>query len=292
MNIDANTKCYTFKHIEFESGILDKTVDCTYVIHLENNGRLTHIYDEINKTKPTRNVFIVFNKGFKKCEKQLIEQASYQDLTDAFLQCFKHAKENGYKNILILEDDFIFNEEIKQKSHIENIHHFLESNKNTEFVYHLGLIPIIAYPYGDFYNYRSIKSLTMHSAIYSEKCIANFRKLKLEYKHWDTIIEKSVKNRFFYYKPLCYQTFPETENKKSWHEKDGNLYFTKIKHGIIHSLNLNDKPEPGFSILYLFSNFLFFLFLILFFSIFYSLYSFIFSKKGKSFLYFSRSTKK
>jgi GR25 family glycosyltransferase involved in LPS biosynthesis len=253
MDTDFNTKCYTFKHIEYESGLLDETVDCTYVIHLENNGRLEHIMSELDTFKPTKKCCIVFNKGFKKCNKRLIDQAPYQDLTDAFLQCFKHARTNGHKNILILEDDFIFSKEILKESHRAHIHRFLKANAHTDFVYHLGLIPIIAYPTMDLYTYTSIKSVTMHSAIYSEKCIQNASGLATHYKHWDVIIEKSIKNRYFYYKPLCYQTFPETENKKTWQEKDGMLPVGAIKNSVINLLNLHTAPEPGFTILYYFA---------------------------------------
>jgi hypothetical protein len=252
MDVDFNTKCYTFKHIEYQSGLLDETVDCTYVIHLENNGRLEHILSELETFKPTKRCCIVFNKGFKKCNKRLIEQASYQDLTDAFLQCFKHARMNGYKNILILEDDFIFSKEILQEHHRSHIHRFLKANAHTEFVYYLGLIPIIAYPTTDLYTYNSIRGLCAHAAIYSEKCIQMYSKLPTDYTDWDINIERYIKNRYFYYKPLCYQTWPETENKTTWHKKDGILLAT-IKYNIINLLNLHKAPEPGFTVLYSFA---------------------------------------
>ena len=74
------------------------------------------------------------------------------------------------------------------------------------------MIPIIIYPSTNFYTYNAVKTLTMHSVIYSETIINNYDKLNLEYKHWDVIIDKNVKNKYLYYMPLCYQTFPETES--------------------------------------------------------------------------------
>jgi hypothetical protein len=289
MDIDYNTKCYNFENITFENGLFDKTIDCTYIIHLENNGRIDHVYSEINRIKPTKNIFILFNKGFENCNKKLIEQVSYQDLSDAFLQCFKHANNNNYKNILILEDDFVFNNEIMNNKHINNINNFLEINKDKEFVYHLGLIPIILFPTNNSNTYRSIKGLTMHSVIYSNKCIKKINDFELKYKHWDVIIEKNINNKFFYYKPLCYQTFPETKNKKSWHEKDGNIYFSKLKNYVIKLLNLDNEPEPGFSLLYFFSKLLFALFLLLFFYILYFLYTIINLKKYSTFKFYNKS---
>ena len=272
MDVDANTKCYEFKFINYEKGIFDETIDCTYIIHLENNGRLEHIHNQLKEFKPTKKICILFNPGYKKCNKKLIEQQSYQDLTDAFLQCFKNATKNGFKNILILEDDFIFSEEIKKEEHHKNINRFLISKKDEEYVYYLGCIPILISPTATptttipiFSTYRSIKSLTMHSVIYSEKCIQNATTnaaLKTEHKHWDVIIEKSIKNRYLYHKPLCYQTFPETENKKTWHEKDNFMIISSIKDSTIKALELNKHPEPGFTILYSIAKIIFlFLFL-------------------------------
>jgi len=115
MNTDFNTHCYTFKKITYTEGFLDKSVDATYIIHLKDNGREEHIYKQLKEYQPTKVVYIAYNLGFKNCSKKLIEQISYQDLSDAFMQCFKHANENDYDNVLILEDDFIFSHEIKKK---------------------------------------------------------------------------------------------------------------------------------------------------------------------------------
>ena len=98
MDIDYNTRCYDIKKHTYNKGILDNSVDATYIIHLKDNGRFEHIQTQLKEYQPTKNVYIVYNKGFKKCSKKLIEQISYQDLSDAFLQCFKHANEHNYNN--------------------------------------------------------------------------------------------------------------------------------------------------------------------------------------------------
>lgn len=263
MDINYNTKCFKFKEIIFKSGLFDKTIDCTYIIHLKGNNRLQHIYDELEKVKPTKRVIIAINEGFKKCNKKLIDNAPYQDLTDAFLQCFNHANHNNFGNILILEDDFIFNKDIRKKYNIENINNFLESKSDEEFTYSLGVVPILIYPLFNNDTYKSIKSLTMHSVIYSKKLIRNINNLDLSYKHWDVIIEKYTSNRYLYSTPLCYQTFPETENKKTWSEKDGNNIIFYIKDFVIKLLNLDKECEPGFTILYIFAKFMLILFIII-----------------------------
>jgi hypothetical protein len=254
MNIPYNTHCYTFEELNYTKGLLDLSVDATYIIHLKNNGRLVDIQNQLSSVQPTSIVYIVHNQGFKKCNKKLIEQISYQDLSDAFLQCFKHADEQGYGNILILEDDFIFSEEIKNGEHLDRVNSFLLEKKSEEFIYYLGCIPILISPCQfDFQQYYSFKSLCTHAIVYSQK--SRTVKLDLNYKHWDVIIDKCIQSKYLYYKPLCYQTFPETENKSNWAEKDNAIIFT-VKDWIIQGLNLDKEPEPGYAIIYTLSKFL------------------------------------
>jgi len=99
-------KCYKYKTINYKYGVLDDSVDATYVIHLENNGRLDSVMEQINKYKPTKLIYIVFNKGYKNCKKQDFINSTVKDIIDANFNIFNHAKINNYNNILILEDDF------------------------------------------------------------------------------------------------------------------------------------------------------------------------------------------
>jgi len=119
MNVNHNTKCYTFKKIIYTEGFLDDSVDATYIIHLKDNGRLEHVYEQLKIYHPTKIVYIVFNEGFKICKKQNYITDTAEDLVDANIQNFRHANNNNYKNILVLEDDFIFSEKKKSSSRIK-----------------------------------------------------------------------------------------------------------------------------------------------------------------------------
>jgi hypothetical protein len=254
MDINYNTHCYNIKKNTYKNGFLDSSIDATYIIHLKNNGRIEHIQEQLKEFQPTKNVYIVYNEGFKNCDKKLIQQISYQDLTDAFLQCFKHANENNYNNVLILEDDFIFSHDIKQYDNLQAINSFLNEKKNEEFIYYLGCNPILVVPYtSNLKHYKSFKSCSTHAIIYSKQ--ARTKELNLNLKHWDVIIENSIQDRYLYCKPLCYQTYPDTENKSSWSEKD-NVVIGYLKNKIIQTLNLDKNAEPGFSIIYLIAKFI------------------------------------
>ena len=67
--------CYKFEKIENVTSLLDDCVDATYIIHLEGNGRLEHIYKQLEIFKPTQIIYIVHNKGFTNCEKGLHENS-------------------------------------------------------------------------------------------------------------------------------------------------------------------------------------------------------------------------
>jgi hypothetical protein len=164
--------CYNFKKITFSNGLLDDAVDATYIIHLEGNGRYDDILNQLTQFQPTKVVYIVFNKGFKNCEKNENITQPAHDLVDAFLKITKHANSpnQNYNNILILEDDFIFSERIKDESVQKNICSFLNNHKNDDFQYLLGCMPLIKMPYTlDGTHFISIVSLGSHACIYSKK---------------------------------------------------------------------------------------------------------------------------
>ena len=114
-------KPYRFKKNIFNDRFLNNSVDATYIIHLENNGRYNHIQEQLSEYHPTNIVYILFNKGYKKSKKKSFINNPPLDLVDSFLEIFKHAEINNYNNILILEDDFIFSEKIKDTENINNV---------------------------------------------------------------------------------------------------------------------------------------------------------------------------
>lgn len=272
-------KCYRYEKILYKDGLLNKTIDATYIINLEGNGRLDYIMKQLEEYHPTNIVYIVFNKGFKKCKKaDFIINPPY-DLVDANLNIFKHAKDNNYDNILILEDDFIFNSEIKSDFHINNINNFLEKKKNKIFQYYIGCVPYLMIPY-DNYNYIQ-KSAGTHSTVFSKNLredLLNTDQKKIN--DWDIYNNCNYVNRYAYYKPLCYQLFPETENSKYWGEnnslfKKQIVFIANIGKKLFTILNMDKQPEPGFSYYYNFSKLLFYILLLLLIIILYSIIRYI-----------------
>jgi hypothetical protein len=250
---ELNNKCYKFEYKIYNKGFLDDFVDCTYVLNLENNGRKKDIDQQLLRNIPTKKIYIVYNKGYKNCKKKLIQQNSKYDLTDFYLITINHSVKNNFNNILILEDDFIFDYvriNDLEKNIVNEIKLFFDKNKNKMFYYNLGPTPIIIYPNMNIFNntYQSLVSSSSHANIYTKKCQLDILK-KVEKgeninDHWDQFLFKKYKNYFHKYS-ICYQTFPITENQKIWFEGlFSNLRFNILK-SIITKLGYDKNAQPA-----------------------------------------------
>lgn len=247
------SNCYNLKKIIFDDPIFIKNLLTTYIIHLENNGRYSNIMDQLNKYNITYENNILLNKGYKKCKKVLTEQLPKYDLIDSYYYIFKDAYKKNYEYVLILEDDFIFDDNIKNKKYIDDITLFLLNSIDTNFVFALGVLPIMLFPYNFNINYILLGGGT-HAMIYSRKFIEytlNYNKFLI--KDWDIYLRFNAM-KYTYYKPLCYQLFPETDNSNNWGTVIGINYNT-IYQPFIHYFEL-DKKIDGYKYFYIFSKIL------------------------------------
>lgn len=251
--------CYRFNKLHLNGNPIFKSIDATYIIHLEGNGRINHIIDQLSKITPSKIVFIVFNKGYKKCKKKDFINKSSLDLVDSYITIFKHANKTKYENILILEDDFIF-ENISENDSNE-IDNFLIKNKNKNICYLIGTLPFILLPTLDQNHWIGFFTGGTHSVIYTQKYRNNILKINQQkIKDWDRKDFFKL-NKYIYKKSLCFQTFPLTENRKNWNESDIMNYITDI---YIKMLSLDIKIHPGYDIMYVFSKLILLILLLIF----------------------------
>jgi hypothetical protein len=259
-------RCYSYEEYKFDNGILD--VDATYIIHLEGNGKYESIIDQLHKYPISKKVYIVLNKGYKKCKKDPAITKPPLDLIDAYLEIFRHATDK--KNILILEDDFIFDNKILYPFHQNNINHFIKTKSQTDFIYYIGVLPIILLPY-NYYNYKNILSIGTHSVIYSKKFRDKVKDKVIN--DWDAYLK--LHNGYAYYTPLCYQLFPDTENAQHWGDHNIILHTLALfVRFFIKIVNL-DKSIDAYSYFYFVSK----LWILLFLFIIWILLTFIISLK-------------
>lgn len=258
--MEENLHCYTFEEHKFSKGLLDASVDATYVINLRNNGRYDSILKEVTDYKPTSLVYVVLNDGYKKCKKILPQaqtedtQHSALDLVDANLQIFKHANQMKYKNILVLEDDCFFRSDIREEKVLHELNTFFIDYSSASFTYRLGCMPFLMLPFLTHVPYGFYQGT--HAYVISQKArttAINMDESTIE--DWDMFINV-LTSQYTYYKPLAYQILPETENQKFWGTFNNSVvtYICKIINKIciayIKLVGVDKKAEPGYSITY------------------------------------------
>jgi len=219
--MEDNKNCYYLKKINFEKGILDNIVDCCIVLLLETNlDRKKSIMVTLNKYRICKNIIIQYNKGYKNCEKKLYKKNSLHDLNDSYYNAFKYANKQNFKNILILEDDVLFDYNIKNPKIIKDIQN-LYNNIDVD-IFSLGTCVRLVHPINiilDTFNCKKLIFLSStHACIYNK----NFRDIFMKkYENNRTIgfdEDLNVKNYniYTYNKPIAYQPFVVTENSKEW----------------------------------------------------------------------------
>jgi hypothetical protein len=258
--MEENLHCYTFELHKFSKGLLDASLDATYVIHLRNNGRYESILKEVTEYQPTSLIYIVLNDGYKKCKKILPQvktedkQHSALDLVDANLQIYKHANQMNYKNILVLEDDCFFSPDIREEKVLHDLNTFLTDKSSTSFTYRLGCMPFLMLPFLTHVPYGFYQGA--HAYVISRD--ARFKVINMDestIEDWDIFIN-ILTIQYTYYKPLAYQILPETDNQKNWGTFNNSVltYINKIIIKIwllyIKLVGVDKKAEPGYSITY------------------------------------------
>jgi hypothetical protein len=252
---------YNLKKYNYSAGIFDNSIDATYIIYLEGNTkRYKNIINGIQNIKPTKTIYILFNKGWKKAKKSSYITNTAKDLVDCNINIFRHANNKGYKNILILEDDFMFDDKLKERDIQQNINNFLINNIKNSFSFYLGTIPFIFMPYNFNIN-KGLLNIYTHSVIYSQK----YRKSVLNYNYknifcWDMFQNYFNMNKYYYNIPLAYQIIEETENSHNWpvFEFVRYLYFK-----LIYLFKADENPVLFFNFVYIFSYFIILLILII-----------------------------
>lgn len=294
-----NKHCYDFQLRDFPTpGLFDDFVDVTYIItshkDLERNKK---VEIELQKLIPTRKIYFVYNSTYKTCNKIIPQQIPPYDLKDANLNIMHHSLENGFNNILILENDFFYSDFLLKNKEIvvREINNFVNDLSSSEkpFAYNLG--PNIQFCYPNFFSkhkntYKLLLGAGAQAVIYNKKIQLEFinengngNLITNIFPDFDKNIDAYILfnyDVYFYNKPLIVQIYNDTENSNYWSEN-------KLLNNIIKLPNklfkLDTNPELGLSIQYkivFFMNYLFSFIIFVFICwVFYYFFSRIFSTK-------------
>lgn len=233
--------CYYTSSYTIDKGNYDGVIDCTYVLMMEDSKRKKQILRQIENAKITSKVVIQYNRGYKKCEKNLRVNKPNYDLEDALKNVFKHALDQGYSRIMVLEDDCEFDERIRDPTVVNNLRTFL--NERDPEIYNLGPIsipsPIDVLLHNN--HQRLLYTTCAHAVIYNKKYMDSAIHRKFMMGHVDFEHNRTW-SKYTYMYPLAYQKFTETENaKEGW----GEAYYILDKL-MFKPLKMDTQVQPGF----------------------------------------------
>uniref|UniRef100_A0A6C0F9B0 Glycosyltransferase n=1 Tax=viral metagenome TaxID=1070528 RepID=A0A6C0F9B0_9ZZZZ len=260
--------CYRKQLKYAETGIFDTFIDMTYVITMENAvERQKKAIAQLNKYKLSSNVTIMYNKGYKNCQKTFCKDevcdrvdTSYTDLFHALRNVFNDAMENGYETILVLEDDFIISDAILEPDVVPSLYGLIQDYRDKSLFLRLGTLPILSYGYSK--NFKKLLSgVGMHAVIYNKKGIVDMNK-NTNYSRITDIDLRSnlvfLNRQLMYREPLINQIFGKTENNKQWGGDLGAVgyFWASIVKKYLLLTGLDTSVEPGTTFNYKYHNYI------------------------------------
>jgi len=237
------TECYRFvEEVSDIPGNFDSCIDCMYVLLMEGSDREAQVREHVSQAGITSKVVYQYNKGYKKCRKNLRKQTTNYDLEHALKNVFRDALTKGYNRIIVLEDDCEFDERIRDLTIINDICTFLV-NKNPE-IYSLGShIPVVN-PIDILCVSRHQLMLInggTHAMIYNQKYMGKLLKTNALLGHVDVETNRHI-SKFTYHVPMAYQKITLTENvRNSW-----SSFYTLMNTLIWKPLGMDTRVQPGY----------------------------------------------
>lgn len=235
--------CYRYDTLTFSRGIFDSFVDATVVLTMEESPRHSDMMRRLRALSPSRLVYIQYNMGYRACAKRNASSTT-SDLAHANLAAFDVCK--SFRNVLILEDDFLFDDAIFNASTLNTLRRIATLQFDIFNLGGAGSIHMlntgVTFP-------KLSYMVAAHAILYSRegrrKMAALLSGIDDRTPH-DTLMTSRHFDMYTFYKPLMYQTWPETDNQQQW----GSTACGRLLVQGIRILGLDYRPQPGFNIIY------------------------------------------
>ena len=168
---------YTFEIMKFPTCKFD-FINATYVLHLEGSPRIAKVKSQLSEQPLTKLNYIMRNPGYKKVKKPLPRQNSEADIAFSHYIACKHALKNLYDKIIVLEDDFIFENELQDPDVAQKVQDFMTTSVDHYF---LGCTPFMALPCSwDLTHWKVLYGGCLHAVIHScsgmQKLVESYEK--------------------------------------------------------------------------------------------------------------------
>lgn len=237
--------CYTYKEYDLGQGSLDPSVDCTYVMVMEDSSRIEQIYEQVLAAGLTGKVIFQVNKGYKKCHKKGLQalKPNY-DLVDANKAAFQHALNRGFKRILLLEDDCEFDSRVHDPEIIDDLNIFLV--RKDPCIYNLGPVFGFCSPLDVLARRKHqlmLYTTHNHAVIFNDVCMKRLLERNYIWGHTDVELNRHL-SKYTYHKPLAYQKIDlNTENMRhGW--GSGWRRFADVV--LVKPTGVDKNVQPGF----------------------------------------------
>jgi hypothetical protein len=255
--------CLTRRYLaHFERPRFDEACQACYVIVCcgERPARLGAMTAELEVLRPLRAVDVCLFAGHRSCP---LSEHSAHDLNNNFLYVFRDALRRGAERALVLEDDF--HVERFEDDDASSIADFLRANNPC--VYGLGnfMVPTLGTVLSRHQKLSggsgtfSSSHATFFGREYMRKVVDFFEgafggRPPADFQCVDKWPEFFGATVFRYHRPLVTQVFARTENQtEGWTRcKPGSLNPLQTS-GVVmllRGLNLHNKTQPGWNILY------------------------------------------
>lgn len=250
---------------------VDATIILTMGTHTgrKRSGRLMKRYGTII-SRICPKVYFQINQGFKRCSKRNVH-APPTDLLHALLQAFRHAQ--GFRNVLILEDDAVFEPSgLQLRMTLLRVGRFIvnrQLNGKPFNTYNLGAVAHILFPCGKGLNHRRILGFRgcAQAIIWSREArnevlrsinIASYPNHHVLHADNRKLIPQLESHAFTYKTPIVTQLFVETDNSQYWSSfyenrgwrRDADKLMRAVTRACIQLLRLDKSTQPGWNLMY------------------------------------------
>lgn len=210
--------CYKYRVLHFQQPIF-KTIPRTYLITMPGSKRYASYMAQLKKYRPTAEVIVVINAGFKKCKKPAWVNTCATDLWHVNCHIAKSALRDGVSPILILEDDVLFTDSFFSSA--QGIENFVRKHPHP-LAYKLGCMPLVSIPsVSENKHIRSLYGADTHAVIYNRAALLRFAEItevmrKAWYPFHDSLLYSKL-SVYFTKLPCAIQIKDfTTENSRLW----------------------------------------------------------------------------
>ena len=211
-------------------------------------------------------LYMQCNQGFKACDKRHVTNTAH-DLVHAYLNAFREMVD--YDDVLIIEDDAQF--DIPDlAAHLKRVDEFIDTKQGNYTAYTLGSFALAMAPCGWLHHRRIIgRWACTHAVIWSRHTRHKLlESIDIGGLPSDTILHLDnadmiptlQEDIYTYYRPICTQLFPATENRGNWcldctnldkpHRQHQEAMYRDIVGAFHRVIGVNQRTRPGWDIMY------------------------------------------